>query len=188
MKVTTAQRTRPCPGFSRSGDLVVVRGDGVRMMLAVVDVLGHGPDAAEVASHAAEALDSFDLEAGVETWAHGLHDALARTRGAAVGLARMHEDELQVAVVGNVEVRSCGTRVGVVATPGIVGRRMRRLRSFSFAMQPGDRLAIHSDGLRNIDLGSTRSLPPDEACDELMHAYASPLDDASILLTDFHDA
>ena len=56
MRVTTAQRMRPCPGFSSSGDLVVVRRDGARLMLAVVDVLGHGPDAAEASQPESEAV------------------------------------------------------------------------------------------------------------------------------------
>ena len=52
----------------------------------------------------------------------------------------------------------------------------------------GDRLALHSDGLRHIDLDATRDLPLERACERLMQAHATTADDASILLTDFHDA
>ncbi|MGH1347315.1 MAG: SpoIIE family protein phosphatase [Nannocystales bacterium] len=188
MRLTTAQRMRPYPGFSSSGDLVVVRQGRSCTMLAVIDVLGHGPDAAQVATQAGEYLGRADLDADVEAWMHGLHEALARTRGAAAGLGRAEDGALQVTVVGNIEVRCCGTRVGVIATPGIVGRRMRRLRSFSFPMQAGDRLAMHSDGLRHLDLAPTRELPLENACDHLMREFAVAIDDASLLLTDFHDA
>jgi hypothetical protein len=157
-------------------------------MLAVVDVLGHGPSAAEVAQQAGACLDTVDLDRDVEAWTYHLHEALARTRGAAVGFARMQENDLQLAVVGNIGIRSCGTRVGIVASPGIVGRRLRKLRSFSFSMQPGDRLALHSDGLRHVDLAATRDLPLEQACERLMDTFATPADDASLLLTDFHDA
>ena len=188
MRVTTAQRTRPYPGFSASGDLVVVRQVAARTMLAVVDVLGHGPEAAQVAALAQEYLRSADLDDGVEAWMQGLHRALARTRGAAAGLGCTEAGSLQVTVVGNIEVRCTGTRVGVIATPGIVGRRMRRLRSASFSMRSGDRLAMHSDGLRRVDLAGAHGLTLERACDHLMHEFAVAIDDASLLLTDFHDA
>lgn len=188
MRLTTAQRMRPYPGLSSSGDLVVVRQAPSCTMLAVIDVLGHGPDAAEVAVLAGEYLGLADMDEGVEAWMQGLHEALARTRGAAAGLGRAEAGALQVTIVGNVEVRCIGTRVGVIATPGIVGRRMRRLRSFTFPMQHGDRLAMHSDGLRHLDLAGTRALSLEPACDQLMHEFAVAVDDASLLLTDFHNA
>lgn len=188
MRLTTAQRTRPYPGFSTSGDLVVVRQASSCTMLAVIDVLGHGPEAAEVAAVAGEYLGRADLDADVEAWMQGLHEALARTRGAAAGLGRAESGALDITIVGNIEVRCSGTRVGVIATPGIVGRRMRRLRSFSFPMRSGDRLAMHSDGLRHLDLNGTRGLSLEPACEHLMHEFAVAADDASLLLTDFHDA
>jgi len=188
MRVETAQRSRPYPGFSASGDLVVVRRDDEHVMLAVIDVLGHGPDAARVAKDAGECLMTLDLDADVETWMMQLHRGLHRSRGAAVGLGRLRGTELQLSVVGNIEVRSAGTRVGVVASPGIVGRRLRKLRSFSFSMSPGDRVAMHSDGLRHVALSSTRDLDIERACDRLLDECAVPADDASILLSDFHDA
>lgn len=188
MRLSTAQRTRPYPGFSCSGDLVVVREAPRCTMLAVIDVLGHGPEAAEVAAVAGAYLSTADLDADVEAWMQGLHEALACTRGAAAGLGRAESGTLELTIVGNIEVRCSGTRVGVIATPGIVGRRMRRLRSFSFPMRSGDRVAIHSDGLRRLDLARARGLSLECACEHLMHEFAVAVDDASLLLTDFHDA
>ncbi|MCR9164127.1 MAG: SpoIIE family protein phosphatase [Nannocystaceae bacterium] len=188
MKLTCAQRTRPCSGFTASGDLVVVRQEGDATMLAVVDVLGHGPSAAEVAQQASACLRRVDLEADVEAWTYQLHEALSRTRGAAVGLGRSRGSDLQLAVVGNVAIASCGTRVGIVASPGIVGRRLRKLRTFSFSMKTGDRLALYSDGLRHVDMTSTCDLSLERACESIMATHATAADDASLLLTDFHDA
>ncbi len=188
MKLHTASRSRPCSGFSSSGDLAVVRSNESVALLAVIDVLGHGPDAAAVAHLAGEYLSQLELDADVSTWMAGLHVALARTRGAAAGLARACDGSLELAVVGNVAVRSCGTRVGVVAAPGIVGRRVRRIRPFSFSMQPGDRIALYSDGLRRVELGSSRGISAERACDHLMNTCASATDDATILLADFDHA
>lgn len=188
MKLHTASRSRPCSGFSSSGDLAVVRSEDGTALLAVVDVLGHGPEAAAVAQIAGEYLAKLELDADVSTWMAGLHDALSRTRGAAAGLARACDGELELAVVGNVAVRSRGTRVGIVASPGIIGRRVRRIRAFSFSMQPGDRVALYSDGLRRVELGTSRGLPADRACDHLMNTCASTTDDATILVADFDHA
>ncbi len=188
MRVETAHCSRPCPGFSSSGDLVIVRRDETQVMLAVIDVLGHGPEAAAVARRAGACLGSMDLEGDVEAWMMELHAGLHKTRGAAAALARLHGRGLELTIVGNISVRSSGTRVGVVASPGIVGRRLRKLRSFTFTMCRGDRVALHSDGLRHVLLGPTRTLPPERACAQLLDECAVPTDDASILLTDFHDA
>lgn len=188
MRVQTAHSLRPCPGFASSGDVVITRQEGARALFAVIDVLGHGPEAATVAAMGEAYLNGVDLDRSVEDWLRGLHEALAGTRGAAAGLARIDGDTLSVTIVGNVAVRSCGTRVGVVASPGIVGRRMRRIRSDSFSMRPGDRIALFSDGLRRVDLTSTRALSPDDACAQLLETCAVRADDASILLADFHDA
>ncbi len=188
MKLQTAQRTRPCQGFTSSGDLAIVRQDADTALLAVIDVLGHGPDAAAVATLAGDYLASLELSEDVETWMAGLHAALNRTRGAAAGLGRAQGCDLDVSVVGNIAVTSCGTRVGVVASPGIVGRRLRRIRSFSFCMQPGDRVALYSDGLRRVNLADSREFCAERACDHLMNTCASATDDATILLADFDHA
>ncbi|MEM6290369.1 MAG: SpoIIE family protein phosphatase [Myxococcota bacterium] len=188
MRVQAAHSLRPCPGFTASGDVVITRQEGARALLAVIDALGHGPEAAIVAAMAEAYLSAVCLDDGVEDWLHGLHDALAGSRGAAAGLARIDDGALSLSIVGNIAVRSCGTRVGVVASPGIVGRRMRRIRRDDFEMRGGDRVALFSDGLRRVELGPTRALAPDDACARLLEEFGVRIDDASILLADFHDA
>lgn len=185
MRVQVAQAVRPCPGFSVSGDTTVIRDSGSATLFGIVDVLGHGPQAATIADDAAAFLRKVDLAQSIARIIDGLHGALQRTRGAAAGLCLTRGTAAEVAVVGNIEVRSLGTRVGVIASPGIVGRRIRKLRAFSFSMRSGDRVALYSDGLSHVDLESTRGLGTARACHHLLHDYAIASDDASVVIADF---
>ena len=188
MRVQVDHAMQPCLGFAASGDAPVMRSEKSATLFGVVDVLGHGPKAAEVAEIARRCLADVPLDESVASIVERLHVALQRTRGAAAGLCVVRSGEVEIAVVGNVEVRGLGTRIGVVASPGIVGRRLRKLRSFRFEMRVGDRVAVYSDGLVNVDLESTRRLSTAAASTSLLRAHALPTDDATVVVADFcHD-
>jgi len=189
MRVNAAHSIRPCTGFSRSGDTTVFETRGPTTLFGVVDVLGHGPAAASVADLANAHFGAADLSLPLPGIIGALHKALERTRGAAAGLCLVNKTAVEMAVVGNIEMRSIGTRIGVIATPGIVGRRIRRLRSYQFEMKPGDRIVVFSDGLANtVDVQSIRDLEADQACSQLIATYGVPQDDASVVVADFcHD-
>ncbi|HEY1633585.1 MAG TPA: hypothetical protein VGF64_02425, partial [Acidimicrobiales bacterium] len=51
-----AVAARPFPGESVSGDQSVVRVSETEALLAVIDGLGHGPEAATAAEHAVDVL------------------------------------------------------------------------------------------------------------------------------------
>src|SRR5262245_46849267 len=73
----------PKVGETENGDLVVVRSDEGCTMFAVVDALGHGRHAAQVASAAAKYLEVAPLSRGALHVMEGLHERLYATRGAA---------------------------------------------------------------------------------------------------------
>ncbi|MCP3141086.1 SpoIIE family protein phosphatase [Pyxidicoccus xibeiensis] len=185
LRLTIAHRSRPKSGEQENGDIALVRQEGAHTLLAVVDALGHGPVAARVASDAARCLEQQSLSGGVGPVVDALHAALRNGRGAAVMLGLFDGHTLHCAGVGNVELRSRGTKVPVIPTPGILGQSMRSLRTASAPLQHGDRLVFFSDGLSfRLDLEPTRSLPPGEACALLMERYARTTDDATVLVAD----
>ncbi|MFP2931326.1 phosphoserine phosphatase, partial [Pyxidicoccus sp. 3LG] len=146
---------------------------------------GHGPVAARVAADAARCLETQSLSGGVESVVGALHAALRNGRGAAVMVGLFDGRTLQCGGVGNVELRTRGTRVPVIPTPGILGQSFRTLRTASTPLAQGDRLVLFSDGLSfRLDLETTRSLPPGEACALLMERYARDTDDATVLVAD----
>ncbi|MFP2963759.1 SpoIIE family protein phosphatase [Myxococcus sp. 1LA] len=189
MRLVVAHRSRPKVGERENGDGVMVRQEGERTLVAVVDALGHGPVAAQVSSDALRCLIQVPLAQDVEALTAAMHTALRHGRGAAVMLALFDGRTLQCGGVGNVELRARGTRVPVIPTPGILGQSYRALRVASVALSAGDRLVLFSDGLSSrLELEDARHHPPEAACDLLMERYGRPTDDATVLVADVENA
>jgi negative regulator of sigma-B (phosphoserine phosphatase) len=175
----------PKVGESVNGDAVVVRNDASMTMLAVVDALGHGPGAAIAADAAVKELLVSPLSTGVLSVLERLHEKLHGTRGAAAMVCLFDGQKLQGCSVGNVEMRSRGTRVPVMLTPGILGSRVRSYRVFESPLTHADRLVIFSDGISShLSLDETHRLSPGEACQLIMDRYRRSHDDATVLVAD----
>jgi negative regulator of sigma-B (phosphoserine phosphatase) len=179
-----AYLSKPAVGEIACGDAVVVRHDGNTTMVAVIDVLGHGPEAGKVAAQAVKFLQSAPLTRAV-TLVSGLHDALRGTRGAAVAICVLRGHQLDACGVGNVETRVVGSKVPVISTPGIVGARMGTLRESLGRLASGDRLVVWSDGISSrVELDAVRHLAPAEACARIMKQHRRSHDDASVVVAD----
>jgi negative regulator of sigma-B (phosphoserine phosphatase) len=184
VSLAVAHAILPAQGESVSGDAVVVRRDGDATLIAVIDVLGHGYEAAKVASLATKHLDAAPLRPATDLMM-SLHEALRGTRGAAAAICVVRGPRIDGCGVGNVEVRVQGTAVAILLTPGIIGQRMHRLRSFEGRLVPGDRLVCFSDGISSqVQLGDLRELSPRDACGIVMQRHRRKHDDASVLIAD----
>lgn len=185
MNVAIEHRSRPRVGEDCSGDAVVVAELGTSFAVAVIDALGHGPAAADVAERAVRFLDG-NLDAGnVQRTMQGLHDSLRGTRGAAAFVCALDGRRLSACSVGNVDMKSLGTRVPVVLSPGILGINVRRMRVFEATIQTSSRLAIFSDGISTrFALEDTGGLDPGAACSWVLERYAYEHDDATVLVAD----
>ncbi|MFY2561544.1 SpoIIE family protein phosphatase [Corallococcus terminator] len=185
VRLSVAHLTRPKVGEVENGDGVVVRVDGPYTLLAVVDSLGHGPAAAQATAEASRCLGQTPLGPSVEPLMEALHAALRHGRGAAIMLAVFDGHTLHCGGVGNVELRTVGTRVPVLPTPGILGQSFRTLRTVSTPLSPGDRLAVFTDGLSfRLDLELVRTQSPDAACAFLLERFGRATDDATVLVAD----
>jgi negative regulator of sigma-B (phosphoserine phosphatase) len=175
----------PKVGETQNGDAVVVREDGPHQLIAVIDALGHGPGAALAAQVAVEELALCPLDKGVLTVIERIHVKLHGTRGAAAMVCLFNGERLEGCSVGNVELRSRGTRVPVMLTPGILGARVRAYRVFESLLVPADRIVIFSDGISShMVVDETQRLPPREACQAIMDRYRRSHDDATVLVAD----
>ena len=148
----------PVRGEHRCGDAWTVRYDDNAATLALVDGLGHGPVAADVADSAIAAF--ADAAAVDPAAAIGHIDARLRgTRGAAVAIASIAEDgtRLRYCAVGNIAGRldGGGRWRGLVSGNGIIGGQYRRPQMFEYPVEAPGLLVLHSDGLRSHwDLGA----------------------------------
>ncbi|HVK73964.1 MAG TPA: hypothetical protein VM734_11625 [Kofleriaceae bacterium] len=182
--MTIAHLCQPAAGERRAGDAVVVRHDADATLLAVIDVLGHGDEAAKVAGVAVQHLMAAPL--GRATHLVGsLHETLRGSRGAAISLAVLRGHQIDACGVGNVEARVLGSVVPMVSTPGIVGQRYQSLRECTGKLRTGDRLVWHSDGISTrVQLSDFRHLTPRDACAAIMSNHRRDHDDATVLIAD----
>lgn len=180
---------RPLRGQSVSGDAAFVSPAGDALVLAVVDGLGHGRDAAMASQTAVRTL-AANVDAPMDRLFHHVHLALGRTRGAVMTVARLDPSSLRLTwcAVGNVEgylSRSDGSRERVLAAGGIVGHNLPRLRVATLPLRDGDRLVLATDGIRH-DLGDVRHFPTAQAAvDMILERGALPTDDALVLVAAF---
>jgi Stage II sporulation protein E (SpoIIE) len=144
---------RPCDGETFSGDVVFVQSQGDGIFAAVIDALGHGPDAHKLGVQLSVALSRWLPEAAPPA-AEGalavLHESARGTRGAAAAVAWLDTRTLEgwVAGVGNVRCRLFGAVTRTVEfAEGVLGQRVRSPRPVSLALQPTDVLILFSDGV-----------------------------------------
>jgi phosphoserine phosphatase RsbX len=175
--------TRPRVGEQVNGDAVVVRRDGDAVLVAVVDALGHGPEAARVAAIAVDHIEAGPITAAVDELMDSLHQRLRNTRGAVATLLYCDRTRLVCAGVGNVDVRGTGLRVQFIPTPGILGAASRRVRCYETTLPASARIALFSDGISSrLRLENAERLALKEASTVLFAEFNRPHDDATLVL------
>ena len=137
-------------GEQVSGDAWLSESFDGRILCAVVDGLGHGPQAAEAALIAIESLHDHRQVSLTEQleFAHAL---LRPTRGAAVGVAEIIPDQGIVKFVGIGNIMAAvlqeGTAQHLVSQNGILGHHIRRVTEFQYPWSPSAILVMCSDGI-----------------------------------------
>ena len=162
-----------------SGDVFV----GANHTLAVVaDGLGHGPDA-RVASLRAVEVAAENIDSPLEALMLLMDRALASTRGAAVSILRLEHGARTISFVGigNVECRALSAHsIQPLAMPGIVGRKFRRARLWSYPVTVGDDLVLVTDGISSrVEL--ERCDAPEALANAVLTRFARGTDDAFVL-------
>ena len=142
-------------GEATSGDLAVVspRTDGT--LVAAIDGLGHGHEAAHAAGTAAGAVRESPPQELVGL-VQRCHVALKGTRGAAISLAFVSASQSTITWVGvgNVEGRVLSGQPGVTRPKrslalerGVPGHNLPQLRPVTLDVRPGDVLILATDGI-----------------------------------------
>jgi negative regulator of sigma-B (phosphoserine phosphatase) len=176
----------PRDGEHVNGDGVLVRHDGDRVLIAVIDSLGHGPKANEVTNIALDHLGSTSLERGVAGVMDSLHVALRNTRGSAALLLIAKGDTVECSGVGNVEMRAHRSNIPLVLSAGVLGVRLRQARVATGKVSRPDRIVIFSDGIsRRFDFHDVAGLSPKDASAKIFASCRRAHDDATILVADF---
>lgn len=179
----------PIHGESICGDGWGVRASADRVHLMVVDGLGHGLFAAEAAREAERVLaESHD--AAPAAILRDCHDALKKTRGAALAIASIDKNAktLCFAGLGNISATLSspqGSR-GLASHNGTLGHQMYNIQEFSFPWNEDSVLIMHSDGLSNRwdlrDFAGIWRRDPSIIASLLFRDFARERDDATVLV------
>jgi len=176
---------------AESGDRHVVRPLAGGVLVAAVDGLGHGREAAAAARIAVATLEEFPFEP-LPVLFHRCHERLRDTRGVVMSAAAFHAREQTITWlgVGNVEgvvqrVTSHGGRVSqrLLVRGGVVGGNLPHLGVSLLPQHPGDLLILATDGIRSAFAEEpTLSGPPQQAADRILARHARGTDDALVLV------
>ena len=178
-------------GAAESGDLQIVMPLPHGALLAVIDGLGHGPEAAEAARDAASIL-SVDPTLPVAELFERCHEGLRRTRGVVMTLVALdaQSSTIEWFGVGNVEgllfhLDSGGLRShqAVSARGGVLGYRLPRVKTTVTPICRGDVLVLATDGLRSeFSMEIALEWEPQAIADWLLQRYGRGTDDALVLV------
>ena len=183
--------TAALAGQSQSGDLHLVKFWPDGALVAAVDGLGHGPEAAVAARLAIATLQEHSPQELI-TLAQRCHEVLKSTRGVALSLAsfKFRDRTLTWLGVGNVEgvllradVAANPARETVMLAGGVVGYNLPPLRATMTTVAKGDTLVFATDGIRN---GWAQEVTKDEEpqliADRIVSRYSKGTDDALVLV------
>jgi len=179
------------PGQSESGDRSVVLPTGEGGLVAVVDGLGHGAEAASAAKVAVRALERGANRPVVQLF-RDCHSSLIGTRGAVISAAAFNArgETMTWLGVGDVEGRllrapsSASPRMeSLLLRGGVVGVHLPTLVSEVVPIHRGDMLIFATDGVRSDFLDAP--LPPLESqalADYILAHWGTQTDDALVLV------
>ena len=184
-----AEATRA--GQTESGDRYLATATPDGALVAVVDGLGHGAEAADAAKVAVRSLERH-AQQPVIPLVRDCHQSLLRTRGAVISVASFsaHDQTMTWLGVGNVEglllrARAASPRrEALLLRGGVVGVHLPALIAEIVSLTPGDTLILATDGVRS-DFSHERLPEPDSPqllADHILARWGKQDDDALVLV------
>jgi len=179
------------PGQGESGDhhLVCCNRNGI--LVAAIDGLGHGEEAANASKTAAAVLRSAADEP-IISLVERCHEKLRATRGIVLSLAFIDPEHGMMTWlgVGNVqgvmmrsEAKKGNGQESLLLRSGVVGAQLPALQATVLPIVRGDTLFFATDGVRNdfsVSLSAREN--PQRAADRILEQYRSGNDDALVLV------
>jgi serine/threonine protein phosphatase PrpC len=181
-------------GESESGDLHLVKAFKDGVLIAVVDGLGHGEEAAIAARLAVSTLESYADEPPLSLLQR-CHAALKGTRGVVMSVAHFDASRSTMTWlgVGNVEGvlhhanwSERSGRASLVTRGGIVGSEVPAVQAAVIPVNTGDVLVFATDGIASGFLSDVSAREePQRLADQILARYGKGTDDALVLVAKY---
>lgn len=178
---------RPFSGEPESGDLAVIESCAEVTLVAAIDGLGHGPEAATAARMAAKVIEE-GIGEGVTALVERCHRALDQTRGASISLATIDaaDNTMTWVAIGNVEGRLVERRRpsrAIFPAAGVAGVELPQLQPETLGLRRGSTLIFTSDGVQSSFSDSlAASGSPQQVADRILGEHGRSTDDALVLV------
>jgi hypothetical protein len=190
--VESAAVVRPKFGETVSGDAAFTMATDTGLLATVIDVVGHGKEAHELAVRMQEHLLANASGTLVEILSR-LHEKYRGSRGASVGLCLVEpaHARLRFAGIGNTVTRRFGmSESQLVSRDGVVGGTMRLPVETTISLSDGDVIVMYTDGVRaHFDASAyprLQSDTPHAVAANIVHRFSKWHDDASCVAIRYH--
>jgi serine phosphatase RsbU (regulator of sigma subunit) len=179
------------PGEDESGDRHVVccKGDGV--LIAAIDGIGHGDEAA-IAAEVAVSILKTSPDEPVISMVERCHEGLRLTRGVVLSLASIDPQHGMMTWLGVGNVQGVLMRAGaqkgsvqevLLLRGGVVGAQLPGLQAAVLPIAKGDTLVLVTDGIRGEFVeGLSAMESPQRAADRILKQHSRGNDDALVLV------
>jgi phosphoserine phosphatase RsbX len=177
------------PGQGESGDchLVCLSGNGI--LIAAVDGIGHGEEAASAAEMAIGILKENPEEPAISL-VERCHESLRSTRGVVMSLAFIDPAHGMLTWLGVGNVQGVLVRAGagrakeeLLLRGGVIGAQLPALQAAVLPVGKGDTVLFATDGIRTEFVeGLSAMEAPQRAADRILKQYGRGNDDALVLV------
>jgi hypothetical protein len=182
------------PGHHESGDERVVRTIDHRTVIAVLDGLGHGPEAATAARLGVALLEQSNAYNVVEL-IRDCHNGLRGTRGAVMSVAMLDRLEGTMTWLGVGNVRGSlwcprsSTWHSLLLRSGVVGSYLPQLQASVVPLNEGDTLLFTTDGVSpELDDSALKGDSLQATAERILARCRTGRDDALVLLARYRGA
>jgi negative regulator of sigma-B (phosphoserine phosphatase) len=179
------------PGQGESGDQHLVRCGGNGILVAAIDGIGHGEEAANAANAAVSILKA-GADEPVISLVQRCHEGLRVTRGVVLSLATIDPEHGMMTWLGVGNVQGILVRVGskkgagqdaLLLRAGVVGSQLPALQAAVIPVAKGDTLVFVTDGIGGEFAEGLSALEsPQRMADRILKQHCRGKDDALALV------
>lgn len=180
--------TRPNFGSRYNGDMYFIKEFDHKILIAVIDGLGHEELAAIASGRCAKCIEEHYKE-GLARIFEYCDASLRKTNGVVMGIIfiDLEHSLLCYAGVGNITARVINSKpIHLISRDGIVGYKLPKIKEYKYPYNVGDTILMYSDGISSktaqYPASKVKKQDVHETANEIMRLYGKMEDDATVVV------